>query len=112
MNEILHTLQTTIENAKAEHVFTAAVPSTWIGVDYVLICSALSTIHLKAIYHRLYRACREQHLAVQNPHKSSMRDPDWLYLIASDSNVVVLVHMMLQDTRIKYDIDTLVSAQV
>src|SRR5271167_3106662 len=90
------------ENKKAEKVVILDVRDLSSVTDYFVIASGTSEPHLRAIVHEITDKLRDEH-DLRPPAVDGNIHTAWVVLDYFD----VIVHVMRQDVRERYDLETL-----
>lgn len=92
----------TLDENKAEHITCLNVQKLTDITDYMVVCSATSARHIKALASHLIDKLKENGV---RPHgvQGADNDCDWLLVDCGD----ILVHIMLQSAREFYEIEKL-----
>lgn len=90
------------ENRKADNVVVLDVSGVSSVTDYFVICSATSEPHLRAISEEIIETLRKDHDLRPRAVDGALPTA-WLVLDYFD----VIVHIMKQDVRERYDLETL-----
>ena len=90
------------ENKKAENIAILDVRKISSITDYFVVMTGTSEPHLRAIVHEITDSLREEHDIRPRAVEGDVRTP-WQVLDFTD----VIVHLMRQDVRDKYDLEAL-----
>ncbi len=100
-HEFVHLIHTTLEDTKAFDIKTIDVSQLTDVTDTLVICTAGSTPHARALAEKLLRAARDKHikpLGVEGQQES-----EWVLVDFGD----IIVHIMLKESRDFYNLEAL-----
>lgn len=94
-----------LQKENARDVCVIHIPPSIQYADYIVVCSGLSVRHLRAI---------AENLSTQYKQRRWKEDPDRVRIEGKNSNEWkaidfgnIVLHLMMEDTRLKYDIEML-----
>ena len=88
------------ESIKADSVETIDVRSKTVMMDYIVVCSGTSDLHVRSIADRIDDDMRKQKM---RPRGIEGRESGWVLLDFGD----VVCHVMREEQRQFYDLETL-----
>ena len=90
-----------LDNQKARDILTIDIKKFTSIADFMVICTATSDRHLKAVFNHLTQALKEQHITPIS--KDNQNQSGWQILDYGD----VIVHIMLDKAREFYQLEKL-----
>jgi ribosome-associated protein len=95
---LVRTVLTSLDDAKAEDVVSIDLHGKTSLADVMIIATGRSNIHVGAIADRVVKACKESHLT---PRVEGLPNCDWVLIDAGD----LIVHIFRPEVRQFYNLE-------